>query len=226
MIKSNSMVREKDSGRLGLVCDLDEDVIGGLTDPSCVRTIALFDAESRRDEWERREYFLDQLAEVVETQGSRRCLVCSGFECLIIENFWTEDTPLEERLALRIMMKGEVASIYFEQGFAGPVGLIGCLGLYEVGALHEAFNRARICEWRHFYGCKDWHIGGNEWIFTFIRGIEKVTTGGEDNYHAGLEPLCNALRGIGLPVRFWSGHGLVIVSPRKMRKPKRLSESC
>lgn len=226
MIQSNSMVREKDSGRLGFVCDLDEDVIGGLTDPSCVRAIKLFDSGSPRDEWECHECFLDQLAEVVEAKGARRSLVCSDFEYLIIENFWTEDTPLEERLALRIMMKSEVASIYFERGFAGPVGLIGRLDPYKVGVLHEAFDRARICEWRHFYDCKDWHIGGNEWLFTFIRGVEKVTTGGEDNYHAGLEPLCNALRGIGLPVRFWNGHGLAIASSRKMRKPKRLSESC
>ena len=53
MIRWNSMVRIKESGQLGFICDFDSDVHGDPRDPSCVRVAALFGPGSKRAEWDR-----------------------------------------------------------------------------------------------------------------------------------------------------------------------------
>lgn len=90
MIRWNSMVRIKKSGRLGFICDFDSDVHGDPRDPSCVRVAALFGPGSKRAEWDRIECFLEDIIEVREAEGAERCLVCSDFEYLLIDSFWSE----------------------------------------------------------------------------------------------------------------------------------------
>lgn len=202
------MVRVRSSGRLGFVCDFDEDVCGGLQDPSCVRTVELFAADAAREEWDRIECFLEDLDEVIEAEGSERHLVCSDFEHMRIENHWTEDTPMEQHYTIWVAMEGGGASAWLESGYAGPTERLACLNQSEAAKLRGAINNAHIYGWRHFYNHGGWRIGSNAWRITLIRGGRKATTGGDDAYHHCLEGLCDALRSLGLPIAFWEGHGL------------------
>ena len=69
MIRWNSIVSIKESGRLGFICDFDSDVHGDPRDPSCVRVAALFGPGSKRAEWNRIECFLEDIREVPRRAG-------------------------------------------------------------------------------------------------------------------------------------------------------------
>lgn len=223
MIKWGSIVRIGESRRLGFVCDLDEGACGDSPDPACVCAVELFKAGCLREEWERHECFLCELDEVAEAQGTGRSLACTDFEYLRIDNYWVEDTPLKEHRTIWVVMEGEEASVWLERGYVGPVEPIAHLAPSKVATLKEAFGDVCICNWKRDYDRKGWRLGGNAWRMTFIRGSAKASTGGIDGYHASMEPLCEALRHVGLPVGFRDGHRLVY-SPlkkgsRKTKKP-------
>lgn len=111
MIKWGSIVRAGESRRLGFVCDLDEGACGDSPDPACVCAVELFKAGCLREEWERHECFLCELDEVAEAQGAGRSLTFADFEYLRIDNYWVEDTPLEEHRTIWVVMEGEEVSV-------------------------------------------------------------------------------------------------------------------
>lgn len=223
MIRWYSMVRIKKSGRLGFICDFDSDVHGDPRDPSCVRVAALFGPGSKRAEWDRIECFLEDIIEVREAEGAERRLVCSDFEYLLIDSFWSEDSPPEEHCAIRVAMEEDGASIWLEHGFAGPVDHIAHLAPSKVRLLKAAIDKAGIWDWKRYYDRGDLRIGSNAWEMTFIRGDTIASTGGDDGYPADLERMCRDLRSVGLPVAFWDGHGLAVwpLREKKRRGPGR-----
>lgn len=212
-------MRIRGSGRLGFVCDFDEDICGDLLDPSCVRTVALFDSGVTRREWGRVDCFLEDLDEVVEAEGAERNLVCSDFEYMRIRNYWTEDTPLDRHYAIWVAMGEEGAAVWLERG-DGSVERIAHMSSSKFKELKEAVADSGFSGWRRRYEHEGWYIGSNAWSITLIRGSKKASVDGDDAYHHALKGLCDELRSMGLPVEFWENHGLKY-SPLRTKKKRR-----
>ena len=221
MIRWLSVVRVKQSGQLGFVDDFDEDVCGDLDEPSCVRSVTLFEADKPRDEWTRENFFIDELEEIVEAEPSECEPVCQGFDYIFIENHWTEDTPPEYWYTVWIVFDDGMAHAWFEKGYRGPIEEVAVLGSPEISALRKALQESDICKWKRRYAYKDLRIGSNAWSITFIRDGQKVTRFGDDGYHANLKGLCDKLGYLGLPIAFWEGHGLICSLKQKRNRKRR-----
>lgn len=124
MIREHSTARLRKDARLRFVCDFDEDIVGDLDDPSCVRTIEIFEPAKPYDEWERIDCFVADLDEVVEAEGRDREDICSDFEFMLIENHWTEDTPPERYHTIWIVQEGDTAKAWLRRGFKSSFELI------------------------------------------------------------------------------------------------------
>ena len=221
MIREFSTVRYKPDGRLGFVCDFDEDVIGNPDDPSCVRTVEVFDAGKPYDECERIDCFLVDIDEVVEADGSDRECVCSDFDYIEIGNHWTEDTPPERYYTIWIIREDDVVSAWLRRGFFGNFERLITLSASKTAFLRQAIEQSGIQSWGRSYKNNDWCIGSNAWSITLIRDTRKVTTSGDDAYHHDLKTLCEDLRSIGLPFTFWEEHGLVY-RPLRVKERRRI----
>lgn len=220
MISVGSLARDKRSGQLVFVCD-DGGTLGKMhDDPSRILDIEPIDPRAPYKDPQRSECFEVDLVEVAEANGADRQTVCARYDFMIIENYWTEDTPMEQHYRIWALREGNRASIWLQRGYFSRFELLRELSATITVMLAYAIRESRLFEWDQKYeNSRDrgWAIGGNAWSITLIAGNLKVSTEGLDASPPNLEGLCRNLRKLGVPVRFRESRGLEYVPIRKSR---------
>lgn len=218
MIAAGSLARDKRNGQLVFVCDDDHSPSKEWDDPSRILDIEPIDPRASHKESHRSECFEADLAEVTEANGADRQAVCAHYDCMIIRNHWTEDTPPERHYRIWVFKEDDRASIWLQQGYFGRLELLRELSATFTIALSHAIRESRLFEWDRTYENKrdqGWTIGGNAWSIALIAGDLKVSTEGLDALPPMLEGLCRNLRKLGVPVRLRKNRGLEYAPTRK-----------
>ena len=97
---------------------------------------------------------------------------------------------------------------------------VGRLSKKKLDLLKEAFNEVGIRRWTRRHSHEGWYIGSNAWEIELIQGTSKVTVEGDDGYDSRLKSLCQSMSALGVPIKFWEGHGLVYRPPRRRKRHK------
>lgn len=220
MISAGSLARDKQSGQLIYVCNDEGAPSKGRDDPSRILGIETIDPKMPCKEPQPSECFEADLAEVTEAHGTERQTVCAHYDCMVIENHWTEDTPMERYYRIWTLRESDRASIWLQRGYFSRFELLRGLSATNTVVLAHAIQESHLFEWGQKYGNKNdqgWTIGGNAWSITLIAGNLKVSTEGLDAFPPMLTGLCRNLRKLGVPVRFRENRGLEYAPIRKQR---------
>lgn len=218
MISAGSLARDKQSGQLVFVCDDEGALDRERDDPFRILDIEPIDPRAPRKMPQPSECFEADLIEVTEANGPERQSACAHYDCMIIGNYWTEDTPPERYYRIWVFREGDHASIWLQRGYFGRLELLRELSATFTIVLSHAIRESRLFEWDRTYENKrdrGWTIGGNAWSITLIAGDLKVSTGGLNAFPPMLEGLCRDLRKLGVPVRFRKNRGLEYAPTRK-----------
>lgn len=108
MIAAGSLARDKRNGQLVFVCDDEHSPSKEWDDPSRILDIEPIDPRASHKESHRSECFEADLAEVTEANGADRQAVCAHYDCMIIRNHWTEDTPPERHYRIWVFKEDDV----------------------------------------------------------------------------------------------------------------------
>ena len=214
-----SLARGKRNGQLVFVCD---DEHSPSKEWGSYRSGSLISSQSIHERLTKsriaRSASRPILAEVTEANGADRQAVCAHYDCMIIRNHWTEDTPPERHYRIWVFKEDDRASIWLQQGYFGRLELLRELSATFTIALSHAIRESRLFEWDRTYENKrdqGWTIGGNAWSIALIAGDLKVSTEGLDASPPMLEGLCRNLRKLGVPVRLRKNRGLEYAPTRK-----------
>lgn len=218
MISAESLARDKRNGQLVFVCDDEHSPGTEWDDPSRILYIEPIDQRASHKVSHRSECFEADLLEVTEANGADRQAVCAHYDCMIIGNYWTEDTPPERHYRIWVFREDDRASVWLQRGYFSRLELLLELSTTITVMLAHAIRESRVFEWDRTYESKrdrGWTIGGNAWSIELIAGDLKVSTEGLDAFPPMLEGLCKNLRKLGVPVRFRENRGLEYAPIRK-----------
>ena len=110
--------------------------------------------------------------------------------------------------------------MWLRRGFFEDIEEVGRLSKKKLDLLKEAFNEVGIRRWTRRHSHEGWYIGSNAWEIELIQGTSKVTVKGDDGYDSRLKSLCQSMSALGVPIKFWEGHGLVYRPPRRRKRYK------
>ena len=147
MISAGSLARDKQSGQLIYVCNDEGAPSKGRDDPSRILGIETIDPKMPCKEPQLSECFEADLAEVTEAHGTERQTVCAHYDCMVIENHWTEDTPMERYYRIWTLRESDRASIWLQRGYFSRFELLRGLSATNTVVLAHAIQESHLFEW-------------------------------------------------------------------------------